>query len=212
MTTLSPEFDAALQLPGAVLFAAIEILFPDFALRLVDGAGFVEFGGHTFVGQDATYGALGGVTDFTDGVDDEAPSLTLTLLPPTNEAMAAMAAPTVQGSQFTLWVGAVDPSTGAVIGDPDLCFIGETDVPTRKIGQNATSLELTVVSIFDRFFDQDEGARLNNGFHQSIWPGELGFEFIPKVTQQMPWGSDAPRPSMVTDVPRQILNDFTFYV
>lgn len=200
MSSLSTAFDSALQQPGVVLFVAVEILLPGYNLRLLDGAGVVTFDSKTFVGRDATYGALGAATDYGDGVDDEAPSLTLTVLPPTNAAMADLADPTAQGSQVSVWVGALDPATGMVIGDPDLAFIGETDVPTRKVSQGSAALELTIVSVFDRFFDQNEGERLNNGFHQSVWAGELGLEFVSAVQRQMPWGSDAPRPALVTDV------------
>ena len=38
----------------------------------------------------------------------------------------------------------------------------------------------------------DEGERLNTGFHQSIWAGEKGLEFISFVRDQPIWGADAP--------------------
>jgi hypothetical protein len=193
MTGLTTAFDTELQKPAVLLFGAVEILLPGYALRLVDGAGELTFGGHTFIGRDATYGVLVGLTNYADGIDDQAPSLTLTFHPPSNAAMAALAAPTAQGSQVSIWVGALDVATGLVIADPDLCFIGETDVPTNRVDPNTRSVDLTVVSIFERFFDQDEGARLNNGFHQSVWPGETGLEYVGRVRQPPTWGSNAPR-------------------
>lgn len=202
MSTLTSGMLADQAKPAILMFGAVEILLPGYSLRLVDGAGQVTFGGHTFVGRDATYGTLAGLTGYTDGVDDVAPSLTITLMSATLTAQAAVSAPGAQGSQVSIWVGDIDMVTGAVIADPDLAFVGELDVPTWKPGKNKRTLELAVVSAMDRFFDQDEGARLNNGFHQSIWPGETGFEFVSQVQRQIPWGNDNPRPNLITDVPQ----------
>ena len=195
---LSPAFTAELAKPALILFGAVEIVLPGPTyVRLLDGAGTVTFGGRTFVGRDATFGVLGGVSEFADGLEDQAPSLTLTLLPPDNSAMAALAAATAQGSAVSLWVGALDAVTGQVIADPDLVFVGETDVPTQKVSEGQRELDLTVISIFDRFLETDEGERLNTGFHQSIWPGEKGLEFVSFVRNQPIWGADAPKNVLV---------------
>lgn len=203
MTGLTADMVTALGQPSVVMFGAVEILLPSYSLRLVDGPAVLSFGGHSFVGRDATYGVLGAVSSYTDGVDNNAPSLTVTLFPPGNAAMAALAAPTAQGSQVSIWVGCVDTATGLVVDAPDLCFIGELDFATQNVDLNTRSLDLAVVSIFDRFFDQDEGARLNNGFWKSVWSTDAGLEFVSQVQRQLPWGSDAPRPSYV-NVPQTV--------
>lgn len=197
MSSLTSAFQAELAKPVLILFGAVEIVLPGATVRLLDGAGMATFGGRTFVGRDATFGVLGGVSDFADGLDDQAPSLTLTLLPPSNAAMAAFAAATAQGSAVSIWVGAMDAVTGQVIADPDLVFVGETDVPTQKVSDGQRELDLTVISFFDRFLETDEGERLNTGFHQSIWAGEKGLEFISFVRNQPIWGADAPQNILV---------------
>ena len=197
MSSLTSAFQAELAKPALILFGAVEIVLPGATVRLLDGAGMATFGGRTFTGRDATFGVLGGVSDFDDGLDDQAPSLTLTLLPPSNAAMAAFAAATAQGSTVSIWVGAMDAVTGQVIADPDLVFVGETDVPTQKVSDGQRELELTVISFFDRFLETDEGERLNTGFHQSIWAGEKGLEFISFVRNQPIWGADAPQNILV---------------
>lgn len=30
-------------------------------------------------------------------------------------------------------------------------------------------------------------------FHQSVWPGELGYEFVSNVTRSIPWREDGPK-------------------
>ena len=195
---LTPAFTAELAKPALILFGALEIVLPGPTyVRLLDGAGTVTFAGRTFVGRDAVFGVWGGVSDFTDGLDDQAPSLTLTLLPPDNTAMATLAAATAQGSPVSLWVGALDAVTGQVIADPDLVFVGETDVPTQKVSEGERELDLTVISFFDRFLETDEGERLNTGFHQSIWPGEKGLEFVSFVRDPPVWGAEAPKALLV---------------
>ncbi|CAA2991077.1 Hypothetical predicted protein [Olea europaea subsp. europaea] len=196
---LDPTVNAALQGVYALMFGAVEILLPSASIRLLDGSAVVSFGGHTFVGSDPTFGALHSVQAIADGLDNEAPSMTLTLLPPTRSAVAALCAPANQGAQVTVWVGVLNPVTGQVIGTPDVRFIGAMDVPTLRVGKNSRAVEISVTSAFDRFFDGDEGVRLNDAWHQSIWPGETGLSAVTAVQRRLPWGSDAPRPGVVTD-------------
>lgn len=198
--TLSPLMAADLQRSTVLMFCAVQIELPGYTLRLLDGASRLSFmvGGAaaTFLGRDPTYGVLGGVSEVVDGVATEAPAITLTLLPKTNAAMAAIASPAAQRSRVMLWVGDVDQVTGVVIGEPELWFIGETNVPTQGVGQNSRALSVTVRSAFSWFLADDEGVRLNNGFHQRCFPGELGLQHVSSVARTIPWGSDAPSASI----------------
>lgn len=202
MSTLSPGVEARLAGGHALEFYALELVLPAYTLRLIDGSGFVEFDGMTFVGKDATYGTLGAIESFDEGVENKAPRLSVSLLPPTNAAASTLANPAAQGGQARLWYGTLDPLTGLPDDDPHLEFVGKIDVPVLKIGKSRI-LEIEIASIWEELFPRDDGARLNNAFHQTIWPGELGFEFVVDVQKQMPWGADAPRPSVVRDVHNQ---------
>lgn len=198
----SGTMDTALQGDAPLLFFAVEIILPGpVNIRLLDGPGFLTINGNTFTGDDATYGTLGGGQAFDDGVGDTSPHLSLTILPPTNAAAAALASASNQGSQVSVWFGVIDRATGLVIGTPDLMFVGEIDVGVLKVGLNQRSVDLDIASVWDRFFDTDEGILLNNSWHQSVWPGELGLEYITDIQLQIPWGQDGPRPNVVSDVP-----------
>ena len=190
---LDPALDAELRRPVVTLFGAIELLLPHAAVRLLDGAGFVTFGGHTFTGRDETYGTIESVDAFSDGVDNEDPTLQVTLLPPSNTAAALLADPAAQGAQVSLWVGALNVRTGLPVADPELRFVGEVDVPTVVIDRNIRRLKLEVVSVFERFFSDDEGVRLSDAWHQSIWPGETGLAGVTSVQRKLPWGGTALR-------------------
>lgn len=200
MSQFSPAMSAAMGARTVLMFCAVEIVLPDYTLRLLSGPSEVTFGGRTFRGKDPTYGVLGSVEEISDSEDGEAPEITLTILPPTMASAATLASPAAQFSAVTVWVGALDLITGAVIPDPLVVFAGEVDVPTLTGDESSRVLQYSVTSVFELMFEVDEGANLNNAFHQSVWPGELGFEYVTEVQRQLPWGAEAARPAAVKDV------------
>jgi hypothetical protein len=38
----------------------------------------------------------------------------------------------------------------------------------------------------------DEGVRASNGYHQSVWPGELGLEYMTGTDKNLYWGAKRP--------------------
>jgi hypothetical protein len=193
MSELTPQMQAALGQVRARVFGAVQVDLPNYTLRLIDGAGaFANAPWSSFVARDDTFGVLHSVDAISDGTGDQAPAVRLTLLPGTSAAAASLASAEMQGSRVRFWLGVVDAATGIVVPDPYLLFDGELDVPTLKWGQNSRSLEWTVVSVFAKFFDLEEGARLADSYHQSIWPGETGFIGVTGVDEQIYWGMDTP--------------------
>ena len=201
MSELSPGLEEALSQDVALVFTAVEIILPSHNLRILDGSSTVTFDGKVFVGQDATYGTLHSIDAFTDAADGQAPSLKIALLPPTNTAAAQLASVSAPGSAVRVWTGALDLQTGSVVDDPDLWFVGELETPVLRVGPLGRILEFEVVSVWERFFADDEGARLTDAFHQYVWPGERGLEFVTEVQRQLAWGADQPRPTVIRDVP-----------
>ena len=94
----------------------------------------------------------------------------------------------MQGSRTRVWFGAINRVTGSPIPDPYLLYDGELDQPTLTTGLAKRTVDYDVVSMFDILFDNDEGARLADSFHQSIWPGERGLEFVTGIIRQIIWG------------------------
>jgi hypothetical protein len=198
--SLSTGLASALQGDAPLIFFALEVLLPGYALRLVDGAGQVTIGGNTFLGLDPIYGALVGPDPWNDGVSAEAVHMTFQVQVPSNTAAAGLCSPAAQGAPVTLWFGAVDRATGLVIADPYVLWTGDLDTMTLASDRNTRAVKFDAESAWDRFFDTDEGILLDNATHQNLWPGELGLEFVTMVQVQLPWGADAPRPIVVTDV------------
>jgi hypothetical protein len=183
-----------------LMFAVVEIgLATGGQLRLLDGSGSVSFGGRTFVGLDPDYGVLANLEAITDGMGDEAPALRIGLNPPTADAAATLAGQQMQGQGVLVWIGVLDPVLGAVVDTPALVFAGEVDQGILAVGMGSRSITLECVSVWERLFEDLEGVRLTNAFHQNAWPGELGLEFVTDVKRQLPWGSDNPRPAVISD-------------
>ena len=189
---LSSGMDTALQADAPLMFIAVELDFPTFTLRLVDGAGSVTFGGNTFTAPDPTYGAIGTIDTITDGTTGQAPHFNMTILPPSLAAAGALAAAAVQGSTVSIWLGAVTRSTGQVVASPDLMFAGFVDVPTLMVSGQSRAVSLDLASEWELFFDADDGLGLNNISHQAIWPGELGCSFVTEIDRQVAWGFQNP--------------------
>lgn len=187
-----PILQAALESEAPFLFGAVEIAFPDYTLRVLDGSGELTIGGNLFVGYDPVFGVLDAISTHNERIGDEAPELTVSLLPPDASAAAELASGLMQGSLVKIMMGAYDPATGYVIGTPEQLFLGEIDVPTYEISLGQRSVSYTVVSVFERLFEVNEGERASDGWHQSIWPGEKGFEYMTGTVKNLYWGAKRP--------------------
>lgn len=188
---LDGSLNAALLAPAPLVFCALEIVLPNHTIRVLDGAGAIGFNGMVFQGFDATYGSLNGIESITESVGTEAPRVRFTFLPRSNNALAGLASPGNQGAAVTMWIGAVIPQTGLVIGQPEPLFVGELDESSFDYDEGSGILTMDCGSAWDRFFEGNEGARQTDAFQQSIYPGDLAFRFITGVDEQLYWGYNA---------------------
>lgn len=188
---------------GMLRFVAVEIVLPSYNLRLLKGSSRVTFGGRTFLGKDPTYGVLGSIGMIAGGGDDDqAPSQTITVIPPDIVAAATLANPAVQYGAVTVWAGELDLLGGDVLPTPTVEWPGYVDVATLVTGEEGDGplVEFSCANEFEKLFEVDEGHLLNNASHQSFWPGERGCEYVTNVQVSLPVGMDAPRPVAVRDV------------
>jgi hypothetical protein len=193
MPALTAALDTALAGDRPLVFGALEILLPGRPVRLLDGSGQLTLFGNTFVGEDTEFGVLAAVSSIADGLEDAAPSLNITLIPKSSAAAATLAAPGMQGSSVRLWAGAINQATGVAVSDPNLLFIGELDVATLRSGADGRTLEYEVTSVMERLFSTEEGQKLSDSFHQSIWPGETGLFDVTGVEFTVYWGVQPPQ-------------------
>jgi hypothetical protein len=154
------------------------------------GSGFVVWGSDTYKAEDATYGALGAIGAIEDGADGQATVCDLTILCD-GTAMALWIDPAEQGSLVTIHVGAVTPSTGLLIGEPELLFRGELDQPRLAAGRSQT-LIFDCITEEARMLEPNEEQRLTDSFQQSVWPGDLGNIHISDIEKKIYWRANDP--------------------
>lgn len=189
----------ALSAPAPLLFGALKIELPDYTLRLLDGSAVLQIGTEIYRGKDETFGTIAALSEMDEDMEDSAPEVTVTLFPPDVSAAAVLSHPNMQGSVATILVGAVDSASGAVIGTPEILFLGEIDVPVIGVSERGErTIEFSIVSVFERLFEVEEGQRASNGWHQSIWPGELGLEYMTGTDVNLYWGVKPPKGRMTT--------------
>lgn len=187
-----PLLTAALGLDNAIFFAAMKIDLPARSLYFLDGAGIVVIDGNTYRGEDSEFGTVNSIDIISEDIGDSAPEINVSLFPKDGVAAATLANPAMQGSVVTIMVGALNASTGLIIGQPEIKFLGEIDVPTLNVRQGERVVEFTAVSVFERLFEVDEGVRASDGWHQSIWPGERGLEYMVETDKNLYWGAKKP--------------------
>jgi len=193
--------DSAMQtaLAGDVfgLFIAVSIAHPLGTGRLLDGSAVLNFNSATWSGGSDVFGSLGALEVISDGSGDEAPAIKLSLLPPNAAQAVSLAVPSAQGGAVSVYVGAFSPTTGLVIGTPDLRFYGFIDTAVLVPDGERSMVVFDVISAFEEFFATEEGAKLSNSFHQSIWPAELGLQYLTSILEKMPWGTNDPLPPVL---------------
>lgn len=187
---LHPDMATGLLAPSLLTFVAVQISLPTGTIRLIDGSSTVTFAAGTFTGSDPIGGTLKSISAISESLATEAPRIQIGLYPPSTGAIADIAAVNAQGSPVMIWFGLVEPTTGAVIGQPVLRFRGMTDVVREFASPVERYVEIDCGTVFDRMLVGAEAARWIDSEHQSIWPGEDGLAHIAKATQFPQWGTE----------------------
>lgn len=201
---MTPAMEAALSAPQVMLAGLLRIEFPGYTLRLTDCSAVLPSMGQSFVGRDDRFGTIGAIEAIEEMTGDQMPGLDLVLMPPGLSAAADLAQPEMQGASVRIWLAVVNSQTGVPLPDPELLFAGEVDTVTLEIDRGVRSLAVACTSVFERLMEPDEGARLADTFHQSIWPGELGFSNITGTPIERMWGpgQKPPAATLAPQLPR----------
>lgn len=181
----------AFDAPNVMIVGLMEITLPSKTIRLSDG-GFVYFDGNKFSSADDEFGAVESIEIPEERAGDEAPAGQLTFLPVSTAAAADLSQPGFQGSPIKFWLAEVDEATGEISGDPELLADCELDTTALKLGRGERKLEIGFISVAERLFNINEGNVLSTRFHQSVWPGELGFDNATGIGTAVAWGVAGP--------------------
>lgn len=201
MSELSPALLSATQQPRVLIFGSVVFGFASGTVRLLDGSGEVIVGGVKFSGRDSTWGAIDTIKGLGDQSGDQAPVVTVGVIPSSTASVAALSDPSLQGTPVAIQIGSVDTATGLPIGDSYVLFLGQIDNSTVRWADHDRRVDIRCIAAAEKLFAIEEGLRLSDTFHQTVWPGELGMEFVTGVEDWVPWGQqvDFSKPQIRTD-------------
>ncbi|WP_292223934.1 hypothetical protein [Brevundimonas sp.] len=170
----------------------VRIAAPTGAICWTDGGIAVYDAGsglEPYWGEHPTYGLLSSVSGLSNGIGDQTTRPSLTILPKDPTATAILGSPLIQGSKVQIWSGAINRSTGLLVGAPKLEFVGKVDQPAVSAG---TQFSMTMQLITDGALQKEANAdyRQNHAAHIRVWPGENGFANVAnavQATRTMEW-------------------------
>lgn len=169
----------------------LKIELPAHTVYLSDG-GFVTYDGDIYSAEDSVIGTLAEIRPMTEGVTGEIPALDLTFHIPSSTAITVLTNGVLQQSSVRLWLAKYDVETNAVLGAPDLQFLGQVDQPSVRIGREEYTLSISAVSKAEWFFEYDSGNSLSSAFHKELFAGETGHDNATGLGVNVAWGTDAP--------------------
>lgn len=169
----------------------VTVVLPGETIRWTD-RGFAFWGGHTYLARHATFGVLAEIGEITDGVDDDGAPVAIRIRCPTLQALSDLSAVDAQGGDVSIHLGAVDRTTGVLIGEPYRLHFGRLDQP-RLIDGKIRELEYDIITADAQALQPNEEQRQTDAFHKLIWPGEKGNEYATDGTKWVYWREDEPR-------------------
>jgi len=180
---MSVSVDATFQarIEAAVYGALylVEMAFTGGTLRVtnypVDLSVNVGAGAVTWTGV----GALAGVSDLRESEDGRAQRVDLTLsqVLSSNLALALGSVSTYQGRDVSIYVGVMNDAF-AVVGTPTLRFAGYMDRVRIERDGSVGKVIMECQSGAHDVRSNPAGLRMNDAQHQSLFPGERGFEYV----------------------------------
>ena len=190
----------AFQQPAPIKCTLVRLDMPGAPICLTDGGFAVHDAGEgegpeTYFGRHPVYGVLSSVGSIKDGADAQTTRVDIVILPASDVATAALGNPSTQGVRVQWWEGVIDPVTGGLMGLPELKFDGEIDKPRLQVG-DSWSLTLECGTQAERQLERNADWRLNDAFHQTIWPGELGLIYVDGVARKNEWRQRPENPGL----------------
>lgn len=192
---MTPDMISALAANRKSVTGFFEIDLPSGTRRILLGSGEAAWGGNTFKGYDPTFGSIAGGDTVSEEASGQAPNLSITVQTASTATKSDIAGEAVQLAPWRIWLAALtlDGSSHLVaVADPELLFDGFIDQVTSELDKSKDQLTYALISGFDYFFEDSEGQRLSDSFHESVWSGEKGLANVTGVTKKVYWGTLGP--------------------
>ena len=153
-------------------------------VRVWNGVGDLSWNSQTWQGV----GTFGGVSPVQETTELQATGVNFQLSGIPSALISTALADIRWGRSATLWIGAFNTSTGALIADPYQIFSGLTDVPAIEEGADTATISISAES---RLIDLDRPRvrRYTHEDQQLVDATDLGFEYVPYFqAAEVTWG------------------------
>jgi len=162
-------------------FFAIELLFDSGILRLWTGSGDATIDGNTYVGT----GNLLNISTVEETTEIAARGATITLSGMSSEVISLALQSPYQGRVCNIYFGVVSGSTYSNLTQ---IFSGYMDEMNIDEGAEYGTIELKVENkLID--LERQRTRRYTSEYQKSIYPGDLGFDFVDSLQdKKVVWG------------------------
>lgn len=180
---LTAQMIAALASDVVMPFYAVECDFSTGALRANSTPYSLSVNGSTSLGV----GKFGGVTAVRETTELGAYQMALRLWGVPRDLISIALASRYQGRSCSIFIGALDPDTHALIPDPFAMFRGRMDTMKIEMGETCT-VTLTVESRLADW-DRPRERRYTDEDQQAEFNGDSFFRYVPKMQDaDIKWG------------------------
>jgi hypothetical protein len=183
----------------ATSFAAVLLWeAPAGDVRLCDG-GVVKFdpgdGTVVFEGDNATFGTVAAFDTIESGSGDTTDGGTLVFAPPSDATLSDWWRTDLENTRLRLWVGKMAADQVTLTGE-ELLADWLVDTGKRERGEGGVDLlSIEFMTRLEKLFEVNQGNVCSDAFHDTIWPGERGFENARDQRGFFAWGTEGPRGS-----------------
>ncbi|WP_439569048.1 hypothetical protein [Sphingopyxis sp.] len=174
----------ALTDPAFTMVSLLKIEFPSHTVRLCDG-GRAVMGGEEYLSGHDVWGTIAAAEEIEDAMGDSAPGGGFSLMLAPDTPLSTIIDPALQTCRVRFWQGELDADMETVI-DPELLADKLIDVP--RWNPDEWVLDLDLMDRTEVFFLRSEGNVCSASWHQSVWPGERGFDNCTDTPGQVAWG------------------------
>ena len=182
------ETAAAAAHSEVVEFVRVE--FPSGTITAHTRLGTITWGGYTWQG----IGQLGTVSELTEDMMLRPSGITLTLSGVDSAIVNAVVEDDYHGYPATIYRGLLDPVTQQLVADPQLAFRGLIDKVDVELAAGGGMVTVHCEGELARW-DRHQGLLFTNESQQSLFPGDKGFDLIPRIqnrtidwTKKTNWG------------------------
>ncbi len=186
--TISASLKTALTADRVLPLLLVELLFDSGSIRLWNGTGNLPALGETWTGTGLNLS----ISPLEETTEIRATGVNIALSGIPSAVVSIALAEDYQGREASVYVGALDASTGAVVVDPIKGFAGNIDTMAIEESGETATIVLAVESRLIRL--EDASRRRYTAQDQKVeFPQDTGFDHVTAIQDvEVVWGAQTP--------------------